>query len=68
MLDSGLDRELQSHQKCGHAFMWDSCFEGEPGGCILAHSMGLGEWFIISSVWSCIPKAIERRFVVDEFS
>lgn len=47
-----LTQILKPHQRDGVQFMWDRCFDSidkieneadSGGGCILAHSMGLGK-------------------------
>lgn len=43
MLDANLKKELKAHQIEGYDFLLNNCFVGDPKGCVLAHSMGLGK-------------------------
>ncbi|XP_039292773.1 transcriptional regulator ATRX isoform X3 [Nilaparvata lugens] len=56
-VDKNLVAQMKPHQVEGVKFMWDACFEsveaikdGEGGGCILAHCMGLGKTFQVVSL------------------
>ena len=45
MVDPQLAAQLKLHQITGVRFLWKRmCAESGKNGCILAHSMGLGEW------------------------
>ncbi|RZF40355.1 hypothetical protein LSTR_LSTR008785 [Laodelphax striatellus] len=68
-VDEDLVAQMKPHQVEGVKFMWDACFEsleaikdGEGGGCILAHCMGLGKTFqVVSLVHTLLMYRSETR-------
>jgi transcriptional regulator ATRX len=51
-VDKFISTYLKPHQEEGVRFLWNSCFgtmlDDKPGGCILAHMMGLGKSLQVS--------------------